>query len=139
MRRFILAKRRNSDPELAFYARCDRSRKIAVIPEQTASPARTEGFAPKTRKRRPSGSLIFASADGYCGLTAQELQAQAQKRLVNEFLLELNYERKVLVRLILRQDFLRAQMANRAEKRFGFINHFITVLGIKFRYVVAGV
>ena len=71
MRSFILAKRRNSEPELAFYARCDRSRKIAVI--QSKPPV---WLGPRNPPRelesdRPSGSLDFAWADGYCGLSAQ--------------------------------------------------------------------
>ena len=94
------------------------------------------GIAPENSKVT---SLDFAWADVYCGLTAQDLRVRAHKRLVNEFPLERNYERKILVRIILRQTFLDRHMANRAEKRFGLTNDRVTVLGIEFRYVVAGI
>ena len=42
----------------------------------------------------------------------------------------------MLVSLVLRQNFLHLNMANRAEKRLGLTNHRIIVLGIEFRYVV---
>ena len=66
-------------------------------PEQTASLARTAGIRPENLKvtvpRDPSTSLGLMVTAVY----PRRLRVWARKQLVNEFLLERNYERKVLV------------------------------------------
>ena len=115
MRSLILAKRRNSEPELAFYTRCDRPRKISVIQSKPPVWLR-RGIR---RENLKVTSLDFAWIDGYCGLSAQELRARAQQRLVNQFLLERNYGRKVLMRPALQQNLLHPHWANHAKTAFG--------------------
>jgi len=119
MRSLILAKRRNSEPELAFYARCGRSRKISVI--ESKPPV---WLRPGIRRENLKVTFLdFAWIDGYCHLTAQESRARAQKRLVNKFMLERNYEWKAVMCLILRPDLLHPNIANQAKQRFGLANH----------------
>jgi len=135
MRSLILAKRRNSEPELAFYARCGRSRKISVI--QSKPPV---WLRPGIRRENLKVTFLdFAWIDGYCHLTAQESRARAQKRLVNKFMLERNYEWKAVMCPILRPDASHPEHRKSSETAFRSRQPHVLVLGVQFGSAVTGI